>query len=64
MLHDIKKLTSVFVEYTMQVHLADASIFYLSGESPPSTFLLQFGWLFVFIFVIRVTNALFPLLGI
>ena len=35
-LHDIKKLISVSVEYTMEVHLADASIFYLSSESPPS----------------------------
>ena len=35
-LHDIKKLISVSVEYTIEVHLADASIFYLSSESPVS----------------------------
>ena len=35
-LHDIKKLTSVSLEYTMEARLADAYI-YLSGESPPST---------------------------
>ena len=45
-LHDIKQLTSVSVEYTMEVHFADA-LFYLSGESPPSTAPLQFGQLFL-----------------
>ena len=34
-LHDIKKLTSVSLEYTMEVHLANAYS-HLSGESPPS----------------------------
>ena len=32
-------------------------IFYLSGESPPSTFPLQFGQLFIFIFVIHFTKS-------
>ena len=32
-------------------------IFYLSGESPPSTFPLQFGQLFMFIFVIHFTKS-------
>ena len=53
-LHDIKKRTSVYLEYTMEVHLADS---HLSGESPPSTFPLQFGQLFKFIFVIHFTKS-------
>ena len=32
-------------------------LFYLSGESPPSAFPLQFGQLFIFIFVIHFTKS-------
>ena len=56
-LHDIKKLTSASLEYTMEVHLLLMPIFYLSGESRPSIFPLQFGELFIFIFVIHVTKS-------
>ena len=38
-LHGTNKLSLVSVEYTMEVHFAVA-LFYLSSQSPPSTFRL------------------------
>ena len=53
-LHGIKKLTSVFLECTMEYYTL---YFTFLGESSPSTFPLQLGQLFIFIFVIHFTKS-------
>ena len=50
-LHDIKTLNTPWKYIFLTL------IFYLSGESPPSTFLLQFGQLITFIFVIHFAKS-------